>query len=45
VIEYSDDLVQWQELTSVTMTASTVTLSDPEAGTKPKRFYRARAVF
>ena len=45
VIEYSDELVQWQELTSVTMTASSATLSDPEAGTKSKRFYRARAVF
>jgi hypothetical protein len=45
VVEYSDDLVQWQELTRVTLTGSTVVVSDPEASTKSWRYYRARTDF
>ena len=44
-VEYSDDLVQWQELTRVTLTGSTVVVSDPEASTKSWRYYRARTDF
>jgi hypothetical protein len=42
VVEYSDDLVQWQELTSVTLAAGTLVVSDPEAGANSRRFYRGR---
>jgi len=42
VVEFSADMVQWQDLTTVVLTGSTFSLSDPDAGTQPKRFYRAR---
>jgi hypothetical protein len=45
VVEYSDDLVQWQELSRVTLTASTFVVSDPEASTRSQRYYRARTDF
>ena len=41
-IEFSADLIQWQDLTTVVLTSGTLNLSDPEAGTQARRFYRAR---
>ena len=44
-VEYSDDLIQWQELTRVTLTTNTVVVSDPVVSTSSRRYYRARADF
>jgi hypothetical protein len=41
-IEFSADLIHWQDLTTVVLTSGTLNLSDPEAGTQARRFYRAR---
>jgi hypothetical protein len=42
VVEFSADMIQWQYLTTVMLTSGTLGLSDPDAGTQPRRFYRAR---
>ncbi len=41
-VEFSTDLVQWQNLTTVVLSGSTMTLADPDTGNQPCRFYRAR---
>ena len=41
-VEFSADLIHWENLTTVQMTGGSLTLSDPDAGTQPRRFYRAR---
>ncbi len=43
VIEYSEDLISWNDLSSVTTSGSgTAAVSDSSATTAAKRFYRAR---
>ncbi|MCX6873973.1 MAG: S8 family serine peptidase [Verrucomicrobia bacterium] len=42
VVEFSADLVQWQNLTTVVLGSGTLVLSDPDTGSQPRRFYRAR---
>ena len=42
VIEFSSDMVQWQDLTIVVLTSERFTLNDPDAGAQTQRFYRAR---
>ncbi len=44
-VEYSDNLVDWQELTLVTVQGGGVVVNDPLAGTAGRRFYRARTTF
>ena len=41
-VEFSADLSQWQELTTVVLSSGTLTLADPETGTQRRRFYRTR---
>ena len=42
VVEFSADLIQWQNLTTVVLSSGTLGLSDPDTGSQPRRFYRAR---
>ena len=42
-IEASSDLVNWQTVTSVTSATENLPFTDPEAGTAPRRYYRAAA--
>ena len=41
-VEFSADLIQWQHLTTVVLSSGTLGFTDPDAGTQPRRFYRAR---
>ena len=40
-VEFSTNLVDWQLLQAVTNTPGVLTVSDPDAGSRPKRFYRS----
>jgi hypothetical protein len=42
LVEFSADLVQWQNLTTVVLPAASLGLSDPDAAAHSRRFYRAR---
>jgi hypothetical protein len=39
-IEFSEDLLDWRTLTQVTNAPATSPFTDPDASTRPSRFYR-----
>jgi hypothetical protein len=41
-IEFSTDLTHWQLLGTVVITGGSLVFADPDSGTQPRRFYRAR---
>lgn len=41
-VEFSSDLMKWENLTTVILSSGTMTISDPDTGNQPQRFYRVR---